>query len=244
MILNFDVKGLEVVCAAYLSRDPVLMQELHDNVDIHSMNQQALGLPEGKEGRGVAKIFMFRIIYGGMYFHNDPDFAKVSTSRKFWEKKLELFFEKYKRLKQWHGELLRTVAETGRIVSPVGRTYEYEYKKGWNGDSELPATQIKNYIVQGLGADIMAVIRVDFYRRFKNAGTNISGCLVNTVHDSIVLDLETQKDVDKSIELIYNVLSDFNENFEKIYGVPFDLQIKGEMEVGQNQYDMEVVCLK
>lgn len=245
MILNFDVKGLEVVCAAYLSRDPVLIQELANDVDIHSMNQQALGLPEGKEGRGVAKIFMFRIIYGGMFFHNDPDFAKVSISRKFWEKKLELFFEKYKRLKQWHGELLRQVADTGKIIAPTGRTYEYEYKRGWTGDLELPATQIKNYVVQGLGADIMALIRVDFYRRFKNASIGIdaiSGCLVNTVHDSIVLDLETKKDVDKAVELIYNVLSDFPQNFESVFGVPFDLQIKGEMEVGKNMYDMEVVC--
>lgn len=60
MILNFDVKGLEVVCAAYLSSDPVLYQELNDNVDIHSMNQQTLGLPEGKPGRLVAKVFLFR----------------------------------------------------------------------------------------------------------------------------------------------------------------------------------------
>lgn len=236
MILNFDVKGLEAVCAAYLSSDPVLYQELNDNIDLHSMNQQALGLPEGKEGRLVAKVFLFRIIYGGMFFHNDPDFAKVSTSRKFWEKKLELFFEKYKRLKQWHGELLRTVADTGQIVSPTGRVYQYEYKRGYSGDLELPATQIKNYIVQGLGADIMSVIRVDFYRRFKNA--NIKGLLVNTVHDSIVLDLETKKDVDKSVEMIYNVLLDFPQNFEKIFGVPFDLEIRGEMEVGQNMMEM------
>lgn len=239
MILNFDVKGLEVVCAAYLSRDPVLLQELHDNIDIHSMNQSALGLPEDKEGRHIAKIFLFRIIYGGMFFHNDPDFATVSTSRKFWEKKLELFFEKYKRLKQWHGELLRTVADTGQIVSPTGRVYTYEYKRGYSGDLELPATQIKNYIVQGLGADIMSVLRVDFYRRFK--ASDISGLLVNTVHDSIVLDLETKKDVDKSVEMIYNVLLDFPQNFEKIFGVPFDLEIRGEMEVGMNQYDMEAI---
>lgn len=174
-----------------------------------------------------------------MFFHNDPDFAKVSTSKKFWEKKLELFFEKYKRLKQWHGDLLREASDTGMILAPTGRTYKYEYKRGWNGDLELPATQIKNYIVQGLGADIMSVLRVDFYRRFK--ASDISGLLVNTVHDSIVLDLETKKDVDKSVEMIYNVLSDFPQNFEKIFGVPFDLEIRGEFEVGINMYDMETI---
>lgn len=239
MILNFDVKGLEVVCAAYLSRDPVLLQELNDNVDIHSMNQQALGLPEGKEGRLVAKIFLFRIIYGGTFFHNDPDFARVSTSRKFWDRKLELFFEKYKRLKQWHGELLREAANTGRIVAPTGRVYAYEYKPGWNGDLELPATQIKNHIVQGLGSEVMSVIRVSFFRRFKQS--DVRGLLVNTVHDSIVSDLETQKDVDKTVELIYNTLSMFPQDFEKIFGVPFDLEIRGEMEVGDNMLEMDNV---
>ena len=82
----------------------------------------------------------------------------------------------------------------------------------------------------------MSVIRVDSYRRFKNA--NIKGLLVNTVHDSIVLDLESNLDVDKSVEMIYNVLLDFPQNFEKIFGVPFDLEIKGEMEVGQNMMEM------
>lgn len=85
----------------------------------------------------------------------------------------------------------------------------------------------------------MSVLRVDFYRRFK--ASDISGLLVNTVHDSIVLDLETKKDVDKTVEMIYNVLSDFPQNFEKIFGAPFDLEIRGEFEVGDNMYDMEVI---
>lgn len=242
MIFNFDVTGLEVLCAAYLSRDPVLMQELRDKVDIHTQNQSALGLPEGKEGRLVAKVFLFRIIYGGLFFHSDPDFAKVSTSKKFWEKKIELFFEKYNGLYKWHHELLRTVGNTGRLISPTGRTYKFEMKRNYKGDLELPSTTIKNWIVQGFGADIMSVIRVDLYRRFKES--NLNGLIVNTVHDSIVLDLDTRADkeiVDKVKEMFYNVLHDFPNNFEKIFGVEFDLEIRGEMEVGMNMFDMETI---
>jgi len=55
-ILNFDVKGLEVVCAAFLSKDEVLRKELVDGVDIHSENQKAFGLPE----RVIAKVLKFR----------------------------------------------------------------------------------------------------------------------------------------------------------------------------------------
>ena len=184
MIYNIDVKGLEVVCAAYLSKDVTMYQELNDMVDMHTENQKALGLPEGKEGRGIAKIFLFRIIYGGSIFHKDPNFVSVSTNRKFWDKKLELFFEKYYGLKKWHSHLLRTVADTGMLVAPTGRTYKFEYVRDYKGDLKLPDTQIKNWIVQGLGADIVSILRVDFYKRFKEA--DLPGLFINTVHDSIV----------------------------------------------------------
>jgi DNA polymerase I-like protein with 3'-5' exonuclease and polymerase domains len=115
-------------------------------------------------------------------------------------------------------------------------------KRNYKGELELPATQIKNYPVQSLGADIMSVIRVDFYRRFKSS--NLSGLVINTVHDSIVLDLDTKKDdkvVDKVKQMFYDVLNDFPSNFERIFGVEFDLEIRGEMEVGRNMYDMTVI---
>lgn len=60
MLFQCDVKGLEMVCAAYLSQDLVMMQELTEGVDIHEMNRVALGLPN----RGVAKVMAFRTIYG------------------------------------------------------------------------------------------------------------------------------------------------------------------------------------
>lgn len=50
-------KGLEVVCAAYLSKDKVLYKELRDGLDIHSDNQAKFGLPD----RITAKIFKFKL---------------------------------------------------------------------------------------------------------------------------------------------------------------------------------------
>jgi DNA polymerase I-like protein with 3'-5' exonuclease and polymerase domains len=60
MLINCDVKGLEVVVAAELSNDAVLKQEIIDKVDIHDSNRVRFGLGEGKPGRLVAKIFKFR----------------------------------------------------------------------------------------------------------------------------------------------------------------------------------------
>lgn len=57
MLINVDVKGLEVICAAYLSKDKVLYKELRDGLDIHSDNQAKFGLPD----RITAKIFKFKL---------------------------------------------------------------------------------------------------------------------------------------------------------------------------------------
>lgn len=60
MLVNADVKSLEVVVAAELSGDKVLSQEIIDKVDIHDSNRVAFGLGDGKAGRLLAKVFKFR----------------------------------------------------------------------------------------------------------------------------------------------------------------------------------------
>lgn len=56
MIVNLDVKSLEIVVAGWLSKDKVLIEELNRKVDIHSVNQEAFKLPD----RVIAKILVFR----------------------------------------------------------------------------------------------------------------------------------------------------------------------------------------
>lgn len=60
MIVNADIKGLEVVTAAQLSGDKTLCRELLEGVDIHETNRDVFHLGEGKAGRLIAKIFKFR----------------------------------------------------------------------------------------------------------------------------------------------------------------------------------------
>lgn len=60
MIVNVDVRGLEVVAACDLSGDKILRQELLNGVDIHEANRDRFKLGEGKAGRLIAKIFKFR----------------------------------------------------------------------------------------------------------------------------------------------------------------------------------------
>lgn len=147
MLLNVDVKSLEVVVAAQLSGDKVLCQEIIDKVDIHDTNRIAFGLGEGKQGRLIAKIFKFRLIYGGSAYSyaNDPDFRGVSTSQDFWQDVIDKYYTKYKGIKEWHKALLLEAQTNGRIIIPSGRyfpiTPDYKKREPW------PLTIIKNYPV-------------------------------------------------------------------------------------------------
>lgn len=232
MLVQCDVKGLEVVAAAFLSQDKVLYKELNDGVDIHGENQKLFGFQE----RVVAKIFKFKLLYGAMEygFANDPDMNFISKDPKYWSKIIEKYYSKYTGIAAWHEKIIREVSKTSRLEMFTGRTYEWDLMK--YGTFKVPTTQVKNYPVQGLGADVVAMARVSLHRRWKNA--NIRGCLVNTVHDSIVADV-VEEDVAKVVVLFSSVFSDLPTNLSRIFGVQWDLNTSVEVLVGHNMLEME-----
>jgi len=233
MIVNCDAKALEVYCGAYLSRDKVMMQELLDGLDMHTNNQEAFNLPS----RLIAKVLMFRIMYGGSgySFAHDPDFTDVSSSEKYWTNKIEVFYDKYKGFRKWHETIVKEAVQNGKLVMPTGRVYTFELKKDFRGELKAPETIIKNYPVQGLGADLMSIARVSFAKRFK--AQKIRGLQVNTVHDSIVCDVE-EADVEQTVALFHEVFKDIPTNFQKLFGVPFDLPMLCEVQIGKNMKEI------
>lgn len=84
----------------------------------------------------------------------------------------------------------------------------------------------------------MAVIRVEFWKVFHKA--NINGVLVNTIHDSIVCDVE-DSEVQKVVDLFHNVFSRAATLFEERFGVPFNLTLLCEVGVGSNMKELEII---
>lgn len=240
MFVNCDASGLEVNCAAYLSQDQVLMDEIINRADIHSNNQARFGLPPGEAGRLIAKIFVFRLIYGGSAYSyaNDPNFTSVSASEKYWQKVIDEFYNKYQGVYAWHIKILQEVTLNKRLIMPTGRQYDFFPTNNYRGEPKWPETKIKNYPVQGLGADVMTVARVDFARRFWKS--ELVGKLRSTVHDSIVVDVPS-KDVDKTIEMFYDVFACIPKNFESIFGTKYNLPLFCEVKIGNDLKNLEKV---
>jgi len=94
-----------------------------------------------------------------------------------------------------------------------------------------------NYPVQGLGADLMTIARVSLFNRMKGKFTDAK--LVNTVHDSIIIDCD-DKHTDELSQMMLDVFEDVPKNFQKLFGVEFNLPMKAEVQIGYNWKDMEV----
>jgi DNA polymerase I len=241
LLVNCDVKGLEVVVAAELSNDPVLRQEIIDKVDIHDANRVAFRLGEGKPGRLVAKIFKFRLIYGGSAYSyaNDPDFAGVfSGSGKrliaSWQEVIDAYYTKYEGIRKWHDELLAIAKRDGYITIPSGRYYEFQPVFKY-GEWKWPHTTIKNYPVQGLGADLVMLARIEAARLIQESG--LEALMVGTIHDSLIVDTP-----EKNCYTVCTLLKQAVEAVPRLcletFNYPFSLPLTCELQVGKNKRDM------
>jgi DNA polymerase I-like protein with 3'-5' exonuclease and polymerase domains len=141
---------------------------------------------------------------------------------------IDAYYNKYEGIGRWHKQIIKEAVETGKVISPTGREYRFQ-----RFDGKYRDTQIKNFPVQGTGADIMALARVSFYNRMKKL--NYSNCLlVNTVHDSIVLDVDVKTvDVDKVIKTMHDVFIDIPENFKRMFGVDWNVPMECEVQIGE-----------
>jgi DNA polymerase I-like protein with 3'-5' exonuclease and polymerase domains len=235
MLLQADAKQLEWIGATFLSQDPVAIKEIWDEVDQHSDNQERFKLPS----RLIAKTFVFRLIYGGSAYSyaHDPNFMEIGNED-FWQYVIDQFYGKYQGLGEWHKQIVEEAKRNRKLVMPTGRVYNYEPEIKY-GKEQWPRTKILNYPVQGLGADLMAIARVSLANRLKDKKDIL---LVNTVHDSIILDYDESKhDTQELVQLVDKCFNDVPMNFEKLFGVEFNLPMRVECEVGKDWGNMEKV---
>jgi DNA polymerase I-like protein with 3'-5' exonuclease and polymerase domains len=225
---------LEWRCASFLSQDETAIKEILDGTDQHSDNQLRFGLPS----RLIAKTFVFRLIYGGSAYSyaNDPNFSDVSKSEKYWQGVIDEFYSKYKGLHKWHTKLMQEATTTGMVKLPTGRIYQYK-SEDRRGEKVWPRTTILNYPVQGLGADLMSIARVSLFNRMRKLGYE-KAKLINTVHDSIIIDCDDSH-TDTLAKMMLQVFEDIPKNFEKLFGVEFNIPMKGEVKTGKTWGDLK-----
>ena len=238
MLVNGDAKALEWYCALILSGDQVGIQEWMNGEDQHTDNQRRFNLPS----RLVAKTFLFRIIYGGSSygFASDPNFGNIG-GESFWQEAIDAFYDKYKGIHSWHKRLVDLVIKFGYFRIPCGRIYRFDQRKvAANPGFWRP--KILNYGVQGFGAYLMALARIGFWKIYKETTPELKSLLINTVHDSIL--------VDSPEEECYNISTIMNRAFEEVpdsfemyFNYDLALPMRAEISIGKDWSSLKEITV-
>lgn len=232
MLVNADVKGLELYVAADWYDDKVLKQELLSGVDLHAINQKRFVLPE----RTIAKIFVFKLLYGASAFGyvTDSDFRDVGYNQKQWQGVIDEFYTKYSDIAKGHQRDLELVKQQKYLEIPSGRHYVYVPTLR-NGLYVWPLTTIKNYPIQGFGAELVMLARIEFRRLLKRSG--LTAKFVGTVHDSLVVDCPSHA-VMEVAKLLKQAIESVPRLCKEVFGYDFSLPLRCEISVGPNKKDL------
>ena len=220
------------MCAA-LTEDPIMCDEIIYGRDPHGSNcVELMELELTKDIRQDAKIFNFRIIYAdeksaayAFYMDNKmPNF-----SRKKWDSICDGFYSKYKGFSDVHQQWVKEVRKNGCLVGPTGRKWIFEKHLKKGGYHDFNKAQIYNYPVQGTSGDAIKLAMVYIRKRIKD----LPVYLVNTVHDSIILDGRDYTSCEKAGRICFETFQEIPDLMYKHFGWRMPIPIMGEIEIGE-----------
>jgi DNA polymerase I-like protein with 3'-5' exonuclease and polymerase domains len=222
-ILEADFAQLEFRTAAFLSQDKVAMKEIEDGFDVHSYTARVISDAGEPTTRQEAKAHTFAPLYGA------TGFGRSSAQATYYKH----FTEKYKEVNLWHTRLAQEAMNTGMIKTPSGREFAFKNMQRYANGKVSHFTQIKNYPVQSFAtADIVPVVLMEIEKQL----SQLKSCIVNTVHDSIVIDVHPEEK-----QRVTFILKSINTNMKSIidkqFQIDFNVPLKLDMKIGNNWLD-------
>jgi DNA polymerase I-like protein with 3'-5' exonuclease and polymerase domains len=226
-VLEADFAQLEFRVAAFLSQDEVAMREVAEGFDVHSYTAKVITDAGQKTSRQEAKAHTFAPLYGA------TGYGRTKAEAAYYEH----FLEKYKGVAKWHTVLAKQAVNYGYIKIPSGREFAFPNTQRKRDGTVTNFTQIKNYPVQSFAtADIVPLALVEIYNRLQP----YRSCVVNSVHDSIVVDVHPEEKLDV-LMVIDSVQKDLVPLINKRWGIDFNVPLALEAKIGDNWLEqMEV----
>tara|TARA_X000001388_G_scaffold17449_3_gene10812 strand:+ start:4731 stop:6764 length:2034 start_codon:yes stop_codon:yes gene_type:complete len=220
-ILEADFAQLEFRVAAFLSQDEVAMKEIREGFDVHSYTAKIISEAGQSISRQEAKAHTFAPLFGASgYGRSKPEAAYY-----------EQFTDKYKGIGEWHNRLATEALTYRKITTPSGRQFSFPNVQRNKFGRVSYLTNIKNYPVQSLAtADIVPLVLIYIHNNLNK----YKSCVVNSVHDSIVVDVHPNE-VDQVVGVINNIdiVKLIKEKLDMVFNVPLELDLK----IGDNWLD-------
>lgn len=244
MLINADLKQIEVCIFAHMCKDPTLINLLKNSKDIHKfIGAHVYGKAEEEvtdEERTDAKTSTFGIIYGnGAKTLSERTNRSVEWSKEF----IDTFYDLFPKAREWHNEIQKKVEKSGELELFTGMRlrfnkypakFDWQIKKGIKESYNPP--DIKNHPVQHLAAMIMAMLSGRFYRNYAVHDRD-KYLMINTVHDSLMLDCREDY-VDEAVLNISNTLDEIPEVIYTLFKERLEVPIKIDVSIGESWADL------
>ena len=222
-IMEADFAQLEFRTAAFLAQDETAMEEIDTGFDVHSYTAQVISDAGQPTSRQDAKAHTFAPLFGA------TGYGRSKAEQSYYEH----FTKKYKGVAAWHQNLAEEAMRFNKITNVSGRQYAFpDVSRRANG-SVTHFTMIKNYPVQGFATgDVVPVVLNEMHKRLGD----MQSCLVNTVHDSMVIDIHPDEK-DKVIQMVNDMNEGLADLVASVYGVQMNVPLLLEAKVGPNWLD-------
>ena len=229
-IMEADFAQLEFRVAAFLSQDKTAIDEVASGFDVHSYTAKVISEAGQKITRQDAKAHTFAPLYGASGFGRTP--AEASYYQQF--------TQKYSGIGAWHKRLASEVINTGNVRTPSGREFAFPLATRRANGSITYFTQVKNYPVQSFATADIVPISLIYIDKMLQAN-KLQSCVVNTVHDSIVIDVHPNEK-DKVIRIINRSNEVLVDIINKKWNIDFNVPLLLEAKIGNNWLDTKDVA--
>jgi DNA polymerase I-like protein with 3'-5' exonuclease and polymerase domains len=260
-LVEADYSQLEIRALAELSGDRQLARDLAEGLDLHAVRaSEWLRKPvhEITSGeRKTAKQISFQLQYGaGIKSIAKTNGITEAEAKRF----VDSYYARYPEVKLWQHlvetEINRTrkpSSKKGPSGMPLGKgTLSYGYGRGFtfyekesHGYGKAPSSfyppDLKNYPVQGVATgDVVQLCLGRLARRqlLDRKKTVANWAMVNTVHDSILVDCN-----EKSLTYVTNMVQYYMEDMprwlKEQFGWDFSTPLPADIKVGETWFKMK-----
>ena len=229
-ILEADMAQLEFRVAAFLSQDMTAIDEVINGFDVHSYTAKVITDAGQPTTRQAAKEHTFAPLYGASGFGRTPAEAAY----------YQQFSSKYSGIAKWHEQLATEALKSGKIRTPSGREFAFPdvQRRRYGGVTFF--TQIKNYPVQSFATADIVPIALMYIDKLLEAN-RLQSCIVNTVHDSIVIDVHPDEEY-KVLQVIQTANTNMIKMINKKWQIDFNIPLLLEAKIGPNWLDTKDVA--
>ena len=131
-------------------------------------------------------------------------------------------------------------AGSSMITSPTGRRYTFveQAAPAWMGKKlSFSPTQMKNFKVQGFATgDIVPMMLGRVNRMLKKEFPEV--CLINTTHDSLMLDVPADTDINL-VSQTKELMESAPAVLEEVFDIDFDMKLPVDVEMGPTWGELE-----